>query len=104
MMVLQLIIIGMVLFIFQKGNSEVRNEKARRVNIEFASPKNTFKKIKCLDVLRYVTYKDGKRVDRMDGDGLVIHIHITHDSQLMRNTVTSAVATVQRFEMKYLKK
>ena len=40
-----------------------------------------FKKIKCLDhvvgVLRYVACKDGQRVSRRDGDGLVTHPH-TH--------------------------
>ena len=55
--------------------------QARRDNIKFSSPKNTFKKIKCLDhavgVLRYVACKDGQRVGRRDGGGLVTHLH-TH--------------------------
>ena len=66
---------------FTSGKLESWKRQARRVNIKFVSPKNTFKKIKCLDhavgVLRYMACKDGQRVGRRDGDGLVTHPH-TH--------------------------
>ena len=56
-------------------------KKARRAGIKFSSPKNTFKKIICLDhavgVLRYLTCGDGQRVGRRDAHGLVTHPH-TH--------------------------
>ena len=55
--------------------------QCRRAGVTFSSPKNTFKKVICLDhavgVLRYLTCKDGQRVGRRDGDGLVTHPH-TH--------------------------
>ena len=54
--------------------------QARRVNIKFSSSKNTFKKIKCLDhavgVLRYLAWKDGQRVGRRGGEGLVTRLPI----------------------------
>lgn len=66
---------------FPNGKLESWKRQARRVNIKFSSPKNTFKKIKCLDhavgVLRYMACKDGQRVGRRDRDGLVTHPH-TH--------------------------
>ena len=50
--------------------------------IKFSSPKNTFKKTKCLDnvvgVLRYMACKDDQRVGRRGG--LVTHPH-THARQ-----------------------
>ena len=55
--------------------------QCRRAGVTFSSPKNTFKKVICLDhavgVLRYLACKDGQRVGRRDGDGLVTHPH-TH--------------------------
>ena len=73
--------IGMDLYIFQKRKFGSWKRQARQVNIKFSSPKNTFKKIKCLDhvvgVLRYVACKDGQQVGRRVGDGLVTHPH-TH--------------------------
>ena len=66
---------------FTEGKRESWRKKARRAGIKFSSPKNTFKKIICLDhavgVLRYLTCGDGQRVGRRDGDGLVSHPH-TH--------------------------
>ena len=64
-------------------NRKLRSWKrqAHRVDIKFSSRKNTFKKIICLDhavgVLRYIACKDGQKVGRRDGDGLVTHPH-TH--------------------------
>ena len=56
-------------------------KQSRRAGVKFSSPKNTFKKVICLDhavgVLRYMACKDGQRVGRRDGDGLVTHPH-TH--------------------------
>ena len=69
---------------FTKGKLASWKRQARRVGTKFSSPKNTFKKIKCLDhaigVLRYMACKDGQRVGRRDGDGLVTHPH-THYSR-----------------------
>ena len=66
---------------FPKRKMESWKKQARRVGIKFASSKNTFKKVICLDhavgVLRYISCKDGQRVGRRDGDGLVTHPH-TH--------------------------
>ena len=69
---------------FVNGKLESWRRQARRLQIKFLSRKNTFKKIICLDhavsVLRYVGCKDGQRVGRRDGDGLVTHPH-THYSR-----------------------
>lgn len=69
---------------FQGIKLESWRRKARRVGVKFSSTKNTFKKIICLDhavgVLRYMACKDGQRVGRRDGDGLVTHPH-THYSR-----------------------
>ena len=58
--------------------------QCRRAGINFSSSKNTFKKVICLDhavgVLRYMACKDGQRIGRRDGDGLVTHPH-THYSR-----------------------
>ena len=58
--------------------------QCRRAGVKLSSSKNTFKKIICLDhavgVLRYMACKDGQRVGRRDGDGLVTHPH-THYSR-----------------------
>ena len=66
---------GLVHFPSRKLGSWKR--QAQPVNIMFSSPKNTFKKIKCLDhidgVLCYAAYKNGQGVSRRDGDGLVTH-------------------------------
>lgn len=66
---------------FPSGKLKSWKRQALRINIKFISKKNTFKKIKCLDhavgVLRYLACKDGQRVGRRDGDGLVTHPH-TH--------------------------
>ena len=66
---------------FTKAKRESWRRKAHRVGIKFSSPKNTFKKIYCLDhavgVLRYLACDDGQRVGRRDDDGLVTHPH-TH--------------------------
>ena len=66
---------------FSKSTRESWRRHSRRVGVKFSSPKNTFKKIKCLDhavgVLRYMTCKDGQRIGRRDRDGLVTHPH-TH--------------------------
>ena len=66
---------------FTSGKLRSWRRQALRVGIRFASRKNTFKKIKCLDhavgVLRYLACKDGQKVGRRDGDGLVTHPH-TH--------------------------
>ena len=55
--------------------------QCRRDGIGFTSTKKTFKKVICLDhavgVLRYMACKDGQRVGRRDGDGLLTHPH-TH--------------------------
>ena len=73
---------GLVHFKEQKLLSWKR--QSRRVGVKFSSPKNTFKKVICLDhavgVLRYIACKDGQRVGRRDGDGLVTHPH-THYSR-----------------------
>lgn len=59
-------------------------KQAWRTNVRFASAKNTFKKILCLDhavgVLRYMACEDGKQNGRRDGDGLLTHPH-THYSR-----------------------
>ena len=69
---------------FQGRKRESWRRQSRRVGVNFSSAKNTFKKIICLDhavgVLRYMTCKDGQRVGRRDGDGLVTHPH-THYSR-----------------------
>ena len=69
---------------FPKRKLESWKKQSRRVGVTFASSKNTFKKIICLDhavgVLRYMACKDGQRVGRRDGDGLVTHPH-THYSR-----------------------
>ena len=66
---------------FSNGTRYSWRRKAQRSGIKFTSSKNTFKKILCLDhavgVLRYIACKDGQRVGRRDGDGLVTHPH-TH--------------------------
>ena len=73
---------GLVHFTYGKLDSWRR--QARRVGTTFSSPKNTFKKINCLDhaigVLRYIACKDGQRVGRRDNDGLLRHPH-THYSR-----------------------
>lgn len=69
---------------FTKSKLKCWKTQSRRCGIRFASSKNTFKKIKCLDhavgVLRYLTCQDGQKVGRRDGDGLVTHPH-THYSR-----------------------
>ena len=66
---------------FPNGKLKSWRRQALRVGISFTSKKNSFRKIKCLDhavgVLRYLACKDGQRVGRRDGDGLVTHPH-TH--------------------------
>ena len=66
---------------FSKTKRESWRRQATRHGIKFASTKNTFKRIICLDhavgVLRYVAFADGQRVGRRDSDGLVTHPH-TH--------------------------
>ena len=66
---------------FPKRKLESWKKQSRRVGVKFSSSKNTFKKVICLDhavgVLRYMACKDGQRVGRRDGDGLVTHPH-TH--------------------------
>ena len=66
---------------FPIGKLKSWKRQALRVGVKFSSPKNTFKKIICLDhavgVLRYMACKDGQRIGRRDGDGLVTHPH-TH--------------------------
>ncbi len=69
---------------FTMGKLRNWRAKAARCGIKFASRKNTFKKIKCLDhvvgVLRYISCGDGQRIGRRDRDGLVTHPH-THFSR-----------------------
>ena len=73
---------GLVHFPCQKLDSWRR--QSRRVGVKFSAPKNTFKKVTCLDhavgILRYMACKDGQRVARRDGDSLVTHPH-THYSR-----------------------
>ena len=70
---------------FKNEKLEIWKRKARKVNIKFKSTKNTFKKIKCLDhavgVLRYIACKDGQKVGRRDGDGLLTHPHVHYSRQ-----------------------
>ena len=58
--------------------------QAYRTNVRFASSKNTFKKIICLDhavgVLRYLTCEDGKSNGKRDSDGHLARPH-THYSR-----------------------
>ena len=69
---------------FPKRKLQSWKMQCRRAGIKFSSSKNTFKKVTCLDhavgVLRYLACKDGQRVGRRDGDGLVTHPH-THYSR-----------------------
>ena len=69
---------------FPNRKMESWKRQARRAGVQFASSKNTFRKITCLDhavgVLRYMACKDGQRIGRRDGDGLVTHPH-THYSR-----------------------
>jgi hypothetical protein len=69
---------------FPKRKLQSWKMQCRRAGIKFSSSKNTFKKVICLDhavgVLRYLGCKDGQRVGRRDGDGLVTHPH-THYSR-----------------------
>ena len=66
---------------FPKRKLASWKKQSRRAGVKFSSPKNTFKKVICLDhavgVMRYMACKDGQRVGRRDGDGLVTHPH-TH--------------------------
>ena len=66
---------------FPKRKLQSWKMQCRRAGVKFSSPKNTFKKVICLDhavgVLRYMACKDGQRVGRRDKDGLVTHPH-TH--------------------------
>ena len=69
---------------FPKRKLQSWKIQCRRAGIKFASSKNTFKKIICLDhavgVLRYMACKDGQHVGRRDRDGLRTHPH-THYSR-----------------------
>ena len=69
---------------FTKATRESWRRRATRLGVRFASRKNTFKKIKCLDhavgVLRYLACADGQKAGRRDGDGLRTHPH-THYSR-----------------------
>lgn len=69
---------------FSTGRLDSWRRRASRLGIRFASRKNTFKKIKCLDhvvgVLRYIACGDGQKKGRRDGDGLRSHPH-THYSR-----------------------
>ena len=64
---------------FTKGKFLSWKRQAHRVGVKFSSPKNTFRKILCLDnavgVLHYMACKDGQRVGRRDDDSLVTHPH-----------------------------
>ena len=75
---------------FTKGKLRSWKRHAQRVGVKFSSPKNTFKKILCLDhavgVLRYMACKDGQRVGRRDGDGLVTHPHTHYSRQPIDET------------------
>ena len=74
---------------FQDRKRESWRRHSRRVGVKFSSAKNTFKKIICLDhavgVLRYMACKDGQRVGRRDGDGLVTHPHTHYSRQPIEN-------------------
>ena len=69
---------------FNTGRLDSWRRRASRLGVRFASRKNTFKKIKCLDhavgVLRYIACGDGQNKGRRDGDGLRTHPH-THYSR-----------------------
>ena len=75
---------------FPTRKLESWRKQARRVEIQFKSRKNTFKKIKCLDhavgVLRYIACKDGQRAGRRDRDGLQTHPHTHYSRQPIDET------------------
>ena len=81
--------------------------QCRRAGVKFSSPKNTFKKVICLDhavgVLRYIACKDGQRVGRCM---VLFHIHtlITQDNQLILSIVMIGEKNAPMFEMTYLQK
>ena len=82
--------------------------QCRRAGVKFASTKNTFKKVICLDhavgVLRYMACKDGQRVGRrdvMEMDLLHIRTHITQDNLSILVIVMKGVRNAPMFERRY---
>ena len=70
---------------FTSGKLASWKQKAWRHKIKFASKKNTFKRIICLDhavgVLRYVACSDGQHSLRRGPDGKVTHPHSHYQRQ-----------------------